>query len=263
MHIPEIINIKTSPNTENIIQYTITMFTLSPSSPPPSIFGSKFPIQPPRTRFPATFSSTQSESVGGSIVQVDAKPVSVYNPGPLDDLFLNLFRKKMVQETGWDSDKPGYDGLIEVSNKLMLGRTSSDVNDATVRILRSLFPPFLLDLYRLLITPVGGGQLAAVMVGGSPVYVERCKYLEESKCVGVCINTCKIPTQTFFKDYMGIPLLMEPKFSDYSCQFNFGILPPPREDDNALKESCLEICPSVAKRKGTSRESDYNRCPKS
>lgn len=27
------------------------------------------------------------------------------------------------------------------------------------------------------------------------VFVERCKYLEESKCVGICINTCKLPTQ--------------------------------------------------------------------
>lgn len=27
------------------------------------------------------------------------------------------------------------------------------------------------------------------------VFVERCKYLEESKCVGVCTNTCKFPTQ--------------------------------------------------------------------
>lgn len=27
------------------------------------------------------------------------------------------------------------------------------------------------------------------------MHVERCKYLEESKCVGICINTCKFPTQ--------------------------------------------------------------------
>ncbi|PIA32781.1 hypothetical protein AQUCO_04300013v1 [Aquilegia coerulea] len=27
------------------------------------------------------------------------------------------------------------------------------------------------------------------------VLVEKCKYLEESKCVGICINTCKLLTQ--------------------------------------------------------------------
>ncbi|RLN09819.1 hypothetical protein C2845_PM11G30350 [Panicum miliaceum] len=29
----------------------------------------------------------------------------------------------------------------------------------------------------------------------SQVFVEKCKYLEESKCLGICINTCKLPTQ--------------------------------------------------------------------
>lgn len=27
------------------------------------------------------------------------------------------------------------------------------------------------------------------------VFVEKCKYLEESKCIGICLNTCKFPTQ--------------------------------------------------------------------
>lgn len=122
-----------------------------------------------------------------------------------------------------------------------------------VRILRSLFPPLLLDLYKLLVAPLQGGKVAAIMVArvtaitcqwlmgpctvnsvdlpdgtswnsgvsefavlffhysllrsdngcrngweGSPlmqVFVEKCKYLEESKCVGICLNTCKLPTQ--------------------------------------------------------------------
>ncbi|CAN0879095.1 Beta-carotene isomerase D27, chloroplastic, partial [Linum grandiflorum] len=160
--------------------------------------------------------------------------------------FFTCFHCLKKQEVGWDSEKPGYDGLIEVANRLMLiGRSSSYTRDAAVRILVSLFPPFLLELYKLLISPLAGGQIAAVMVARvtqlscqwlmgkcsvntvdlpdgtswqSGVFVERCKYLEESKCVGICINTCKLPTQTFFKDYMGVPLLMEPNFTDYSCQ---------------------------------------------
>lgn len=41
---------------------------------------------------------------------------------------------KMVnQEAGWDSEKPGYDGLIEVANRLMMkGRTNSDTREAAV-----------------------------------------------------------------------------------------------------------------------------------
>lgn len=208
-----------------------------------------------------------------------------YKPGMLDDVLLRLFRKKMVQEVGWDSDTPGYDGLIEVANRLLIiYPTNQQTAQAAVRILTSLFPPFLLQLFQLLVAPLANGQLAAIMVArvtalscqwlmGSckvnsvdladgisweaGVLVERCRYLEESKCVGICINTCKLPTQTFFKDYMGVPLTMEPNFNDYSCQFKFGLLPRLGADDEALREPCLEICPNVRKRRKTAP-----RCPK-
>ncbi|PON45024.1 Beta-carotene isomerase D27-like [Trema orientale] len=211
-----------------------------------------------------------------------------YEPGVLDDLFLNLFRTKMVEEVGWDSDEAGYDGLIEVANRLVMkSKTNSDTKEAAVRILRSLFPPLLLDLYKILVSPLAGGKVAAVMVArvtaltcqwlmgrcevnsvdlpdgtscASGVFVEKCKYLEESKCVGICINTCKLPTQSFFKDYMGVPLLMEPNFSDYSCQFKFGVLPPLPEDDAILKEPCLEICPNATRRRELAINAE--KCPK-
>ncbi|KAM5558368.1 hypothetical protein ABKV19_020195 [Rosa sericea] len=147
-----------------------------------------------------------------------------YKGGVVDELLLNVFRNKMVEEVGWDSDKPGYDGLIEVANRMMLKNpTNSDTKEAAV-------------------------------------FVEKCKYLEESKCVGICVNTCKLPTQSFFKDYMGVPLLMEPNFNDYSCQFKFGVLPPLPEDDVALKEPCLAICPNATRRR--ERNINVEQCPK-
>ncbi|PRQ45184.1 putative beta-carotene isomerase [Rosa chinensis] len=208
--------------------------------------------------------------------------------GVVDELLLNVFRNKMVKQVGWDSHKPGYDGLIEVANRMMLNNpTNSDTKEAAVRVLISLFPPFLLELYKLLIAPIQGGKIAAFMVARvtaiscqwlmgpctvnsvdlpdgnswtSGVFVEKCKYLEESKCVGICVNTCKLPTQSFFKDYMGVPLLMEPNFNDYSCQFKFGVLPPLPEDDAALKEPCLAICPNATRRR--ERNINIEQCPK-
>ncbi|KAK4418042.1 Beta-carotene isomerase D27, chloroplastic [Sesamum alatum] len=212
-----------------------------------------------------------------------------YVPGVVDDIFMNVFRRKMVEEIGWDSEKPGYDGLIDAAHRLMVGRSNSEATKASVRILRSLFPPLLLDLYKMLISPVAGGKVAAEMVArvtaiscqwlmgtctvnsvdlpngsswSSGVFVEKCKYLEESKCVGVCINTCKLPTQTFFNEYMGVPLVMEPNFSDYSCQFKFGVSPPQPEDDSALKEPCLHICPTANRRKELTAVMDVSKCPK-
>ncbi|XP_034209186.1 beta-carotene isomerase D27, chloroplastic isoform X2 [Prunus dulcis] len=210
--------------------------------------------------------------------------------GVMDEVFLHLFRKKMVEEVGWDSRKPGYDGLIEVANRLMLvSPTNSDTKEAAVRILRSLFPPMLLQLYKLLIAPIQGGKVAAIMVArvtaitcewlmgpctvnsvdlpdgtswNSGVFVEKCKYLEQSKCVGICVNTCKLPTQAFMKDYMGVPLVMEPNFSDYSCQFKFGVPPPLPEDDATLKEPCLDICPNATRRREFAGNINVQQCPK-
>lgn len=212
-----------------------------------------------------------------------------YVPGAIDHIFLKVFRSKMAEEIRWDSEKAGYDGLIDVAHRIMVGRSNSDATKAAVRILRSLFPPLLLDLYKLLISPIAGGRVAAEMVAritalscqwlmgtctvnsvdlpngskwSSGVYVEKCKYLEESKCVGVCVNTCKLPTQTFFMEYMGVPLVMEPNFTDYSCQFKFGMLPPPPEEDSALKEPCLQICPTATRCKEAKSAPDDPKCPK-
>lgn len=106
----------------------------------------------------------------------------------------------LLQEVGWDSEKPGYDGLIELAKALMMNsRSNSQTQDAAVfqykllhisvfphcfflnlisgtvvivlswtrqvRILKSLFPPFLLELYKILIAPIDGGKVAALMVG--------------------------------------------------------------------------------------------------
>lgn len=38
-----------------------------------------------------------------------------------------------------------------------------------MRILKSLFPPLILELYKLLIAPLAQGKIAALMVGESPV----------------------------------------------------------------------------------------------
>ncbi|KAL9239765.1 hypothetical protein vseg_014056 [Gypsophila vaccaria] len=248
----------------------------------------KSPSIIPSSRFSCSSSSSSSPSNLVHDPELGPRPRPVYKPTWLDDFFLNSFRHKLAEENGWDSNKDGYDGMIELANGLLIGRTKQQATDAAVRILKSIFPPFLLDLYRTLITPIGGGKIAAIMVAKvtaltcqwlmgpcsvnsinlpdgsacqSGVLVERCKYLEESKCVGVCINTCKLPTQTFFNDEMGIPLLMEPNFKDYSCQFSFGVPSPARENDPSIKEPCLEICPNAP----TQRDSviSAKQCPRS
>ncbi|XP_078159247.1 beta-carotene isomerase D27 isoform X1 [Carex rostrata] len=229
-----------------------------------------------------------SNKVKVKVLKVDGERIE-YKPGLLDNIFLNFFRNKMVQEVGWDSEKAGYDGLIEVAHHLMKGKSNQETQLSAVRVLKSLFPAWLLVLFKMLVAPIADGKVASMMNAratafsckwlmgpcsvnsvvlpdgkscSSGVFVEKCKYLEESKCIGICINTCKIPTQTFFRDYMGVELYMEPNFEDYSCQFNFGVPAVSPTDDKALKEPCLEICTNANRRRELGRrESDIIQCP--
>lgn len=43
----------------------------------------------------------------------------------------------------------------------------------------------------------------------SGVQIEKCRYLETSGCTGLCVNSCKMPTQYFFTTELGydLPLL--------------------------------------------------------
>ena len=50
----------------------------------------------------------------------------------------NNFLGGIEQEVGWDSEKAGYDGLIEVANRLVLRRTPSETTDAAVCLLLHL-----------------------------------------------------------------------------------------------------------------------------
>lgn len=56
-------------------------------------------------------------------------------------------------------------------------------------------------------------QVVEVDVGDkklrSGVQIEKCRYLETSGCTGLCVNSCKMPTQYFFTTELGydLPLL--------------------------------------------------------
>jgi Beta-carotene isomerase D27-like, C-terminal len=75
--------------------------------------------------------------------------------------------------------------------------------------------------------------------------VKRCRFLEESGCASVCVNSCKIPTQKFFLEDMGLPLTMTPDYETHECQFSFGIVPDAQEEFEARNTPCLSRCPTA------------------
>ncbi len=193
-----------------------------------------------------------------------------YHDNLLDRLFIWLFSRKMANAIGAEMPASGYSGFVALSKQIMQGRDASEQQAAVARVLQSLVPAPVLWLIRTLFSPtklvcvlnawfaaqmfewlVGPCEIAEADVTGpdgvvrsqsSAVQIQKCRYLEDSQCVGMCVNMCKLPTQTFFTNKFGIPLTMTPNFEDLSCTMVFGQMPLEPADDEAFSQSCLSEC---------------------
>lgn len=205
-----------------------------------------------------------------------------------------------------------YDAIIDLTRTLNTMHMHPTDTQATTRaILISLFPLWLLPAFTVMFSrpfPEFSCRLNAwvtaltcqwlmgpckvvdiecadgTVAGGMGVQVERCRYLEESGCAGVCINSCKIPTQVnmgaacvvplycgipdatrgvyaqntqeFFAQHMGLPLTMTPDYETLSCTFAFSQVPPPLGEEDAFKTPCLAMCPTARKNMSVCPEID-------
>ena len=205
-----------------------------------------------------------------------------YDDNLLDRLFIWLFSHKMSNALGEGTDVEGYSGFVDLSKKIMQGRDASEQQNVVARVLQSLVPAPVLWVIRTVFSPTRlvcvlnawfAAQMFEWLVGPcevadaevitesgevrsqpSAVQIEKCRYLEESQCVGMCVNMCKLPTQTFFTEKFGIPLTMTPDFEDLSCTMVFGQTPPPVQKDEASKQPCLQACDS--------KNASASTCPK-
>ncbi|KAL5220459.1 hypothetical protein ABZP36_025172 [Zizania latifolia] len=197
-----------------------------------------------------------------------------YRDGPLERAFMGLFARKMEKFAGgkaaektkkgggdravWEWD---YESFVDVSRRVMVGRTRAQQQEAVREVLLSMLPPGAPEQFKKLFPPtrwacefnatltvpffhwlVGPSEVIEVEVNGvkqkSGVLIKKCRYLENSGCVGMCVNMCKIPTQNFFTNEFGLPLTMNPNFEDMSCEMIYGQVPPPLEEDPAAKQPC-------------------------
>lgn len=78
----------------------------------------------------------------------------------------------------------------------------------------------------------------------------RCRYLEQTGCASVCMNSCKVPTQEFFRRHMGMDVALEPNYDDFSCKFVFGQKPLPQVQ--LLSHDCCRLAVLVPTRASAS-----------
>jgi Beta-carotene isomerase D27-like, C-terminal len=200
-----------------------------------------------------------------------------YRDNWVDRLFIGLFSHKMAIALGKTTALRGYDGFVDLSHKIMQGRNATQQKEVVTVVLKSLVPSPVLWMIRTLFSPtklvcelnawfatvlfewlVGPCEVIEAEVAGaegqlrlqkSGVHIKKCRYLEQSGCVGMCINMCKLPTQDFFTKDFGIPLTMTPNFEDFSCDMIFGQVPPAIEDESIYHQPCLMTqCPTAQPR---------------
>ncbi len=211
---------------------------------------------------------------------LDTKPDydQIHGPlGPaLDRLFLMVFRKKMAKLVGEEKDSKlpndDYQGLMELTSKMNASYSQEEVQKIAQEVLKSLFPDFILNNFGWMFAKpfpefsskmnawatfyagiwlMGECEVNDCKVDGGGIgknqglLVKRCRFLEESGCASVCVNACKVPTQNFFMQDMGLPLTMEPNYETGECQFSFGLTPTIEDELAAKNTPCLSRCPTT------------------
>ena len=208
---------------------------------------------------------------------------SIHGPlGPfVDRVLMSLFRVKLAERLNRPSNNiqtadsnlalDDFMGIIELTSSMNSQYNNrTEVQEIAREVLVSLFPSFILDRYpSWFATPfpdfsarmcawatvVGGtwlmgeceqNDIPEMENGGKNqgVLVKRCRFLEESNCASICVNSCKIPTQNFFQQNMGLALTMTPDYETGECQFAYGKLPTEEEEREARETPCLMRCPS-------------------
>ena len=129
-------------------------------------------------------------------------------------------------DRSWKEGDETYRGMVEVSRALMrklpkASRQSAAVVAGFPRVapwFRALFPysswgaelnaRITPAFFGWLVGPAAVKEEPIVDFRGdavrSAVRIERCRYLAESGCVGMCVNLCRTPVQKFFGEELGV-----------------------------------------------------------
>ncbi len=238
-------------------------------------------------------SMSKNDDSSDNLVEDCTLDEKTFNDSILDQILLKIFRNLVEKNTnGVTSSKDGIDGLLEQGRTFMLqpNQTPEAQHEMVKDTLGGLMTPVLPPFYRIFMAGIvpklgveslDGKQFGpwfyapwltsivtptffAFLVGPSRpnrrkdgerggLVVEKCKFLQESNCKGLCLHQCKSPAQQFFKEELGLDLTVSPNFATQECQWSFGEKPLPPDEDPSFPRGCIVGCGSrseIANRRG-------------
>ena len=198
------------------------------------------------------------------------EPPREHEDGPFARALLALFNRKLATAVGAPVRGAfnDYETFTELSLQVLRGRTPAQQQELVVGVLDSMFPPFVPHLLRSLARGSPGWVLRvnalitkhafAWLVGDCSIVaadlelpdgtsvraehavkIEKCRYLDTTRCVGTCMNICRRPTQAFVTATLGIDVWLQPDFETLGCTMAFGLGPPPEAEDPSYLAPCL------------------------
>ncbi|CAD5190683.1 unnamed protein product [Musa acuminata subsp. malaccensis] len=184
---------------------------------------------------------------------------TVYKDNWFERLAIHHLSSAIEATTGMTNKKEGYESLVAAAIMISKKFDTKAQQGLVIRSLQEAFPSAILTMIKILLPPstfsreyfaafttmffpwlIGRCEVRKSEIKGKSeknvVYIPKCRFLESTNCVGMCTNLCKIPSQKFIQDSLGMPIYMVPNFEDMSCEMIFGQQPP--LDDPALKQPC-------------------------
>ncbi|CAL8178533.1 unnamed protein product [Prunus armeniaca] len=156
----------------------------------------------------------------------------IYNDNWFDRMAINHLSQNVQAATGLKNNKSGFESLVEAATATSRKFNPAKQRELVIQALDSAFPKPIFSL--------ASNFVNEILLGKKKNPISW--FLEETNCAGMCINTCKMPSQSFIKSSLGTPVNMVPNFDDMSCEMIFGQDPPELSDDPALKQPCFKLC---------------------
>ncbi|CAN6690751.1 unnamed protein product [Malus baccata var. baccata] len=189
----------------------------------------------------------------------------VYKDNWFDRIAINHLSQNVQAATGLRNNKSGYESLVKAATVASRKFNPAKQRELVLQALDTAFPKPVFSLLRTILPDskfareyfavfttiffawlVGPCEVKESELNGrkekNVVYIKKCRFLEETNCVGMCLNMCKVPSQSFIKTSLGTPVNMVPNFDDMSCEMIFGQDPPDISNDPALKQPCYKLC---------------------
>ncbi|XP_050237398.1 beta-carotene isomerase D27, chloroplastic [Mercurialis annua] len=190
---------------------------------------------------------------------------TVYNDSWLDQLAINHLSQSVQAATGLRNKKSGYESLVQAAMDASQKFKLTHQRELVLEALDKAIPRPILDLIKMVLPQskftreyfaafttlffvwlIGPCEVRESEFNGrkekNVVYIKKCRFLDETNCVGMCTNLCKASSQTFIKESLGMPVNMVPNFDDMSCEMIFGQEPPLLKEDPAFKTPCYKLC---------------------